>query len=173
VTACLIAGCREPGSGPVALKPVEETMEESQGEAARVTVDEVTVETRGEDGTAWRLRGKSSGIGVEGEALQTAVLQDVSGELMSKGKVVSRLQSGEARVDQKLRRLVLSGRVRVQSLSDDLVLTANKVSYAEGGEHIEAVGAVSLEGRGLRLGPSPALLATPDLLRIGTEDRLR
>jgi lipopolysaccharide assembly outer membrane protein LptD (OstA) len=131
------------------------------------------VETPGKEGLAWRLQGSAPGLGVSGEELKSAVLKDVKGELMRKGKTVSRVEGAEARVDHVRRRLVLAGGVQVASLDQGLTLRADRIEYSDGGQFIEARGGVTLTGKGYRLGPSSALRATPDLRRVGTEDRVR
>ncbi len=167
-------GCREPGGGAVQRRTEAEAAEAApKDEEVRIALGSVQVETPGEGGPAWRLQGSAPGLGVSGEELKSAVLKDVRGELVRQGKTVSRVEGSEARIDHVRRRLVLTGGVRVASLDQGLILRADRIDYSDGGRFIEARGGVTLTGRGYRLGPAPALRATPDLKRVGTEDRLR
>lgn len=100
-------------------------------------------------------------------------LETVKGKLFRDGKVASNFAAPRAKASEDNRTLDLTGGVRVTSEQYRLVMTADRMVWTENTGLIEAIGNVWLRGENFESGPSPRLVTTPELQRLGTPDRFR
>lgn len=119
-------------------------------------------------------RAKASTTTVDREHGDTkADMIEVAGELYDKGEIVSRFEAPRGTIVDPNTVLNLTGGVVVTSEKYDIVLTADKVVWHKDSRIIEAVGNVWIKGPSFNSGPSPKLVTTPKLQRIGTPDRFK
>ncbi|MBS1704697.1 MAG: LPS export ABC transporter periplasmic protein LptC [Armatimonadetes bacterium] len=170
--ALLTIGC---GSGPSGQKAETSTSakpnapQEPERAVASGKVEMVQRDEQREP--QWAVKAQSAELNFDSEKKASGNLQGVSGDLYDKGKVVSTFKSNAGDVDQKQSVLNLRGQVVVQSKEQDAVLTADSVKWLAKLRLVKAEGAVQVIGKGYKMGPFPALLATPDLKKVGTPDR--
>ncbi len=149
--------------------------------SGRATVEERSLRTgaaeivqRLPDGhITWTAKAKTSLLHISPEGKVSGSLQTVSGELFSKGRSASRFEAGQGDADQATNKLDLSGKVSVSSDQEHARLSAEKVSWLQGPEVIEASGSVYLRTDDYIVGPFEKLWATPDLKLTGTPDMFK
>ena len=120
---------------------------------------------------AWRLWSEQSSVTIGDDDESRIDVSGVTGELLEDGEVASRFASDKGQADTKTGRLVLDGRVKITSETDDIYLTASKVTYIEQRELIVAEGEVWIRSSGWTAGPFAKLVCNPGLQEFGTPDR--
>lgn len=161
-----------PAPDPAASLPQAQPDDQNR---IRINADGSTMTWRKDGATTLvaRTQASSTELNREDAGDLTGDLKQVSGELFQKGKIASRFQAPEGRFDQNAKSMQLQGGVTITSEERRLVLTASRVRWTEGGGLIRAEGQVWLRGPQFESGPAPVLVATPDLARIGTPDRIK
>lgn len=120
---------------------------------------------------AWRLWSDQSSVTFGDDDESWIDVTGVTGDLLEDGEVASRFSSDQGQADTDTGRLVLDGRVKITSETDDLTLTAAKVTYDEQRELIVAEGEVWVRSGEWNLGPFAKLVSNPSLQEFGTPDR--
>lgn len=119
---------------------------------------------------AWSVQAKSAKLNFAGEGKMSGDLVGVSGVLFKNDTEAGTFTADRGSANQEQRRLVLRGRVRLVSLTQKAVLTADELEWLDGEERVEARGNVRVRSERYEVGPFPKVLATPDLTDIGTPD---
>ena len=117
------------------------------------------------------MEAQKSSVKLEGDETSNAVVHAVQGQLLDGEKVESRFVAESGEANTVTGRLTLSGKVRITSEKDEILLTADKVTYDEKLALVIAEGNVKVTSKAWASGPYDRLVATPGLERVGTPDR--
>lgn len=165
---CSSPSNQKPGSDP--KKPDEKKKDEPPLDI--VSNDVKVVHRDDKNVIVMVARAKASTTSVDRDSGDTkAELIEPAGELYEDGNVASHFESPKGTIIDPKTVLSLTGGVTVTSEMYDIVLTADKVVWHKDSRIIEAVGNVWIKGPSFNSGPSPKLVTTPKLQRIGTPDR--
>ena len=118
----------------------------------------------------WDIDGKSTVFEIDENDESQVEMSGVEGRMFNEGELASRFFSEHGTANTKTGRLVLSGDVRITSEGNAIYLTADKVTYFEGRQLIEAEGSVWLRSDSWNLGPLDKLVSNPSLTKAGTPD---
>lgn len=119
---------------------------------------------------AWIARAEGTQVRVREGGGSVAVLTGVTGTLYENGAEASKFRSPNAEAVQSEHTLTLLGGVTVIALERGLTLKADRVTYREDLQLIEASGTVTVTSDVYVLGPFETLVTTPDLRKVGTPD---
>ena len=159
-----MAGC---GTEPdVAGQELSARPEPDNGQTT-IEIGKATAAMRG----AWRLWSEQSSVTIGDDEQSQINVSGVTGDLFENGEVASRFASDKGQADTSSGRLVLDGHVKITSETDDLYLTASKVTYDEQRELIVAEGEVWVRSSEWNAGPFDKLVSNPSLQKFGTPDR--
>lgn len=166
----MLGACGRPKSPPPPVVNPSET-EDSRRVIATGAVE---LKASRDDGSlAWTLHGASARVGLDDDGQNQLFASQVEGEVYEKGKVASTFRSQEAKAASETRQMVLTGKVRIDSVRQNVFLTADKVSWMEDLQLFSAKGNVRIESPAWELGKMDEVWATPDLSRIGTPDKFK
>jgi len=173
-SSVLLSGC-SPKKQDSGANPSESGSAEKEPSERRVIasgpVDMEAANPAGE--RVWTLHGESSRVGMESEGETELFANQVSGEIFQKGVLASTFKAVEAKAARETRTLVLTNRVEIQSVSENIILRADKVSWMEDRELFAATGNVEVDSPGWLLGKMDEVWATPDLKKIGTPSKFK
>lgn len=154
--------------------PREEPGVEKPGDRRVIASGPVDMEAANLEGQkVWTLHGESSRVGMQSQGETEIFANNVSGEIFQKGKLASTFKALEAKAARESRTLVLNNRVEIQSVSDKIILRADKVNWMEDREMFAATGNVEIDSPGWQLGKMDEVWATPDLTKIGTPSKFK
>lgn len=166
----MATGC----GGPKKTPPRVEPPPTDPGVRRVVETGPIDLEAGRDDGTiAWKLHGKSSRLGLQDAGEKQVFAQGVTGEIFDKGKVASRFTSQDAKAASESKQMVLMGKVRIDSVTQNVSLYADKVAWMEERQMFSAQGNVRIDSPGWELGKMEEVWATPDLSKFGTPDKFK
>lgn len=119
---------------------------------------------------AWIARADGTRVRVDEGGESVAVMNGVTGTLYEAGVEASEFRSPSAEAVQAKHTLTLLGGVTVIARARGLTLKADRLTYREDLQLIEASGTVTVTSDVYVLGPLETLVTTPDLRKIGTPD---
>ncbi len=119
---------------------------------------------------AWSVQARGAKLNFGGEGKMSGDLEGVSGVLFKDDAEAATFTAEFGSASQERRRLILRGRVKLISLKQKAVLTADELEWLDGEARVEARGNVLVRSDNYEVGPFPKVLATPDLTDIGTPD---
>ncbi len=123
-----------------------------------------------EGGELYTVWGKGTQLDIK-DRVEKVEIDAVEGTIETKTGAPSRITASHGWVNQVEKSLLLDGGITITSGQHEVKIDARELRYSEQKGLIEAIGEVWVIGKGYKYGPSQRLLATPDLKRIGTEDR--
>lgn len=169
----MLSGCHVPkpkpkdkDTGPAISKevatnePVTSTFRDKQGFLVWEVTSAATTMVIGEAGS-----NQVTLVGVAGKFYKV-----VEGKPDKVSELASTFKSETGHADQVLKVLVLEGKVRVTDEKQGLLLMADKITYRQDSERIEAEGHVTVSSSAYEAGEFDKLWATPDLRKVGTPD---
>lgn len=133
-----------------------------------VTGDLKIVQRTPEGKIAYELTSPGSSLRLEGDEQAFGQIKDVKATLYQNDEPGSTAAADLAIIDKTNRKLVLSGKVRLNAKMDGAEMEADKMVYREADGRIEATGNVWFMRGNLKTGPFPALWALPDLRYFAT-----
>ncbi len=134
----------------------------------------IDLEAGRDDGTiAWKLHGESSRLGLQDAGEKQVFAHKVTGEIFDGPELASRFSAEDAKAASESKQMVLMGKVRIDSVKQDVSLYADKVSWMEDRKMFSAQGNVRVDSPGWELGKMEEVWATPDLSKFGTPDKFK
>lgn len=184
----ILSGCgSKPSVNEKSSDTVAETAAEAKEKANRRIIEsgKLTLEATDESGNpAWKVNGKSARAGIEETGDNQFFIETVTGEVFSKGEVASTFIADSAKAATETKKLVLNGNVKITSLGQNtvktaqsndkkLTLTADKITWMEDKQLFAASGNVQIDSPDYHLGNMDEVWATPDLSKIGTPNKFK
>jgi len=168
----LATGCG-PKSAPAKPKTATEeaAAAKAKEEANRRTIvtGKVSLESSNIDGkAAWKVNGDGARAGLEESGNNEFFLTTVTGEIFENNKTSSTFSAKEAKAATETKKLVLTGNVKLTSVPQKVMLSADKITWMEDKELFAATGNVQIDSPEWQLGNMDEVWATPDLSKIGT-----
>ena len=186
VSLVFLGTCSPPKAAP---DPPEATTDpkavKSPVDRIKARSPEVTIQSP--DGkSSYIVRAQESEVRMGEEGPTFGSFKDVTGDIVEDGKVVSKFQANNGKVDRASQTLQLAGSVKITSEAEKLdqdtnrpgdkeqiVLVAKSVKFDQGLGRLEAEGAVTVTSDGMVMGPLPKLWATRDLKKIATPGKFK